>query len=56
MAPKEQYTSQQETSLAVSLGELIFNKGTEETISKLIVLMDIPIHPDMPNQWQKNWL
>lgn len=53
MAPKEQYTSQQETSLAVSLGVLVFNNGTEETISKLIVLMDTPIHPDMPSQWEK---
>ena len=41
MAPKEQYTSQQETSLAVSLGVLVFNNGSEETISKLIELMDI---------------
>ena len=53
MAPEEQYTSQQETSLAVSLGVLVFNNGSEETISKLIELMDIPIHSDMPSQWEK---
>lgn len=53
MAPKEQYTSQQETSIAVSLVVLVFNNGSEETISELIELMDIPIHPDMPSQWEK---
>lgn len=53
IAPKEQYTSQQETSIAVSLVVLVFNNGSEETISELIELMDIPIHPDMPSQWEK---
>lgn len=53
MAPREQYTSQQETSLAVSLSVLVFNNGVEDTISKLLVSMDIPVHPDMPSQWGK---
>lgn len=53
IASKEQYTSQQETSIAVSLVVLVFNNGSEETISELIELMDIPIHPDMPSQWEK---
>ena len=47
MAPKEQYTSQQETSLAVSLGVLVFNNGMNDTVIKLLGSMDIPVHFDM---------
>ena len=45
MAPKEQYTSQQETSLAVALGVLVFNNGIKDTISKLLLAMDLPVNP-----------
>ena len=45
MAPKEQYTSQQETSLAVALGVLVFNNGIKDTISKLLLGMDLPVNP-----------
>lgn len=42
MAPKEQYTLQQETSLAVSMGVLVFNNVMNDTVSKLLESMDIP--------------
>ena len=45
MAPKEQYTSQQETSLTVALGVLVFNNGIKDTISKLLLAMDLPVNP-----------
>ena len=50
MAPKEQYTSQQETSLAVSLGVLVFNNGMNDTAIKLLDSMVIPVHFDMQEQ------
>ena len=43
MAPKEQYTSQQETSLAVALGLLVFNNDIKDTVSKLLSAMDLPV-------------
>ena len=53
MAPKEQYTTQQETSLAVSMGVLLFNNGLNDTVHKLLESMDIPVHPDMLKQWEQ---
>ena len=44
IAPKEQYTSQQEASLAVALGVLVFNNGLKDTITKLLSAMDLPVH------------
>ena len=53
MAPKERYTSQQETSLAVSLGVLVFNNGIEDTVSKLLAIMDLPVHEEMHLEWKE---
>ena len=53
MAPKEQYTSQQETSLAVAIGVLVFNNGLKDTIMKLCLAMDLPVHPDMLAELEK---
>ena len=36
LAPKEQYTSSRETSLAVGLGCLLFNSGLEVTYTQLL--------------------
>ena len=47
MAPKEQYTSQQEASLAVALGVLVFNNGLADTVSKLLTAMDLPVNSGM---------
>lgn len=47
MAPKEQYTSQQEASLAVALGVLVFNNGLKDTVVKLLSAMDLPLNSDM---------
>lgn len=47
MAPKEQYTSQQEASLAVALGVLVFNNGLKDTVSKLLTAMDLPVNSSM---------
>ena len=47
MAPKEQDTSQQETSLAVALGLLVFNNGIKDTVSKLLSAIDLPVNPSV---------
>lgn len=47
MAPKEQHTSQQEASLAVALGVLVFNNGLKDTVVKLLSAMDLPLNSDM---------
>ena len=47
MAPKEQYTSQQEASLAVSLGVLVFNNGLKDTVAKLLTAMELPVSSSM---------
>ena len=52
MAPKEQYTSQQEASLAVALGVLVFNNGLEDTVSKLLTAMDLPVNSGMLRELQ----
>ena len=46
MAPKEQYNSQQESSLAVSLGVLVLNKGLASTVKKLVELLKGCITPE----------
>lgn len=43
MVPKEQYTSQQEASLAVALCVLVFNNGLEDTVAKLLTAMELPV-------------
>ena len=53
MTPKEQYTSQQEASLAVSLGVLIFNNGLQTTLEKLMPACDVQIHPPMTAAWKR---
>ena len=53
MAPKEQYTSQQEASLALSLGVLIFNNGLQTTLEKLMPACDVQIHPPMTAAWKR---
>ena len=47
MATKEQYTSQQEASLAVALGVLVFNNGLQDTVSKLLTAMDLSENSSM---------
>jgi len=47
MAPMEQYTSQQEASLAVALGVLVFNNGPEDTVAKLLTAMELPVSSSM---------
>jgi len=41
MAPKEQYTSQQEASLAVARRVLVVNNGLEDTVAKLLTAMKL---------------
>jgi len=41
MSPKEQFTSQQETSLDVALCVLVFNNGIESTLSKLMPMINV---------------
>lgn len=53
MAPKEQFTSQQEASLAVSLGVLVFNNGVEYTLCKLMPMVNLQVFPAMRQGWQK---
>ena len=53
MAPKEQYTSEKETSLAAPFGILLFNNGMEDAVSKLLAIMDIPVHDEMHLKWKE---
>ena len=34
------------------MGVLVFNNGMNDTVSKLLESMDIPVHPAMPKQWE----
>lgn len=52
LAPKEQYTSQYETSLAVSLGIMIYNSGMEKTMNKLMSKLNIPVSNSMLAAWR----
>jgi hypothetical protein len=53
LAPKEQYTSPRETSLAVSLGCLLFNSGMEVTYSQLLPHIGLNVSGEMVNAWIK---
>ena len=53
LAPKEQYTSPHETSLAVSLGCLLFNSGAEVTYSQLLPKIGLRVDEKMVNEWKR---
>jgi hypothetical protein len=53
LAPKEQYTSPRETSLAVSLGCLLFNSGMEVTYSQLLPKIGLNVDDNMVKEWNK---
>ena len=53
MSPKEQSTSQQEVSLAVALGVLVFNIGIESTLSKLMPMINVEVQAGMIAGWQR---
>jgi hypothetical protein len=53
LAPKEQYTSPCETSLAVGLGCLLFNSGIEITYSQLLPRIGLAANKTMVNAWEK---
>ena len=52
MSPKEQFTSQQEASLSVSLGVLVFNNGMDKTLKELMLMVDLKVHSSMRVGWQ----
>lgn len=52
MSPKEQFTSQQEESLAASLGVLVFKNGIENTLTELMPMVNLHIHPAMLIGWE----
>lgn len=52
LAPKEQYTSHHEVSLAISLGVMLFNSGMERTLTKLMSKLNIPITNSMSAAWR----
>ena len=51
--PKEQFTSQQEASLSVSLGVLVFNNGMDNTLSKLLPMVNMQVEPAMHLGWER---
>ena len=53
MSPKEQFTSQQEASLSVSLGVLVFNNGMDNTLSKLLPMVNMQVEPAMHLGWER---
>ena len=53
LCPKEQYTSPQECSLAVSLGVLLFNSGMEVIYPELLSNLDVTVTPRMLKTWRK---
>jgi hypothetical protein len=53
LAPKEQYTSPCETSLAVGLGCLLFNSGIEITYSQLLPRIGLAANKTIVNAWGK---
>lgn len=53
MSPKEQFTSQQEASLSVSLGVLVFNNGMNNTLSKLLPMVNMQVEPAMHLGWER---
>ena len=53
MSPKEQFTSQQETSLGVALCVLVFNNGIESTLSTLMPMINVEVQAGMIAGWQR---
>lgn len=53
MAPKEQFTSQQEVSVAVSLSVLLFNSGIESTMTKFLPAMNMTVNGSMRSKWRE---
>ena len=47
VAPKDQFTSQVENSIAVNLGVLLFNWAVEVTYSQLLPMLDVPVSESM---------
>jgi hypothetical protein len=50
---RERYTSPHETSLAVSLGYLLFNSGMEVTYSQLLPKIGLNLDDNMVKEWKK---
>lgn len=53
IAPKDQFTSQHETHLAVCLGLMVFNNGMERTYSQLMKMCGLSVEKTMVSAWQK---
>ena len=53
MSPKEQFTSQQEASLAVALGVLAFSDGIEAMLSELMPMINVEVQAGMIAGWQR---
>ena len=53
LAPKEQYASPRETSLAVGLCCLLFNSGAEVTYSQLLPNIGLNVSEEMISAWIK---
>lgn len=52
-APKEQFNSPQEVSIAISLGVLEFSSGFERTYTDLLEIVNLTIHEDMTTTWSE---
>ena len=53
MSPKEQFTSQQEASLSVSLGVSVFNDGMDNPLSKHLPMVIMQIESVMHLGWER---
>ena len=53
LAPKEQYTSPQETSLAVSLAACVYNNGLNQTLSSMINKCGLRCKSNMKRIWKR---
>lgn len=53
ISPKDQFTSQNETHLAVCLGVMIFNNGMEKTYSELMSMCSLSVEATMVSALQK---
>ena len=53
LAPKEQFTSQQETNLAMCLGVMLFNRGIQHTLSQLLPEVGLTVSNKMLEMWSK---
>ena len=52
-SPKEQFTSQQEASLAVAVGVLVLNNGIGSMLSKLMPMINVEVQAGMIAGWQR---